>query len=383
MAELLRFSVETEFHLLGQHDQESHAGHRAKHGEVAGVGQKKTPAEIVKRKALLKKVAIGAGVVAVVAGVSFTTYKKAPGSFRWSDQYRRSDRLERLKENGGSEFETQRAKIIEELNKEGGREGKRKRLERDLGILDGEYKHQNDIFAMVDRLRSNKYTDEERDAMWKFGGLREVNTDENGRYADIEKGPGGENSFNIKLRKGRKLTDEEAKVVLGMDAAIKRNHLPRDLTLFRGIALSQSDAEKLAGRKPGEIISDPAPIYTGLTEERAAPHHKDAIAQGGEQVLFRIKAPKGLPAVRSPYGETVGERGVPLRGVVVPRVPLIRRIVSGYAKGGRTVFRRVPFIEHFNKEELVLQRNQPLRILNSRRRSDGVLIVDVEAVNER
>ena len=350
-----------QFHMLGQHDQLTHAPVSSKGG---GINEGKIAA-------ILAGTALAAGLVYTAAK------KKAPATFKFSNAYKHSVKLENLVAKGGKELDDailhREAQILAGKNIE--------RNTRDLAVLKNKtFLHADDHAKFLLDHEANPYTDDEAALLWKYGGAHRDPL-KGPETTGLTKGP-----FRIHgiLRAKVPMSRADANMVNGLDRIIKKNGLPRDVTLYRGMPVSDAELAKLAKMKPGTIMSDPAYSFVGLTEARAKPHYwEDSIkGVGGKYVegrnnpvLIVIDAPKGLPAVSSPYG--LGIR----HGASIP-VPRRADILGGERKIPKADSLNIsaPVLSHLNKEEMVLRRNQRFMIVGSETREDGVLIVRVRAL---
>lgn len=275
---------------------------------------------------------------------------------------------------------------------------------RELEYLEGGFLHHRDVYRFLDELKSSEHSKEELDALWEYAGAYTGDPE-----VLIAKGPVAR--FHRHLRDPERhgpLDPERQKVMDLVDQAIARNVTKRDVVVWRGAILPDEEVFRLRDLEPGERITDKAPMFTGLTEARAFPHAaRREFGQEPRQfedhhgVMFRIQVPKGMPAMHSPFGETLAAH---------PKVPFVLRAIPGFrtitglgarkidvpiglianqvglykrlpVKWQRKNIRlRVPFIEYFNKEELVLPRDTALHFIRSYVRDDGLLGIDAEVI---
>lgn len=347
-----------------------------------------------------KFVATGYAVEAVTAEIVPRIYGRTTTLAGGRRRYRLLKQLESIVRTGGTlRVKTaERAAAIAERKRliEAGIDVERN--VRELEYLEGGFLHQDDVYAFLDDLAASSYTQEELDALWDYAGLYTDDPD-----TLIAKGP--VIRYHRKLRNDTPLTEHEENVIRLVDQAIARNRTTREAFVWRGAILPDEEVRRLADLATGERIVDKAPMFTGLTEARAFPHAArrefgQAPAQfethGG--VMFHIRVPEGMPAMSSPYGLALAAnprrlpfllRGLPGvrtvtgtggRKLELPIGLLSRWLPIPEKYWRKTVRIRVPFVEYFNKEELILPRNTALRVVRTFVREDGLLQVEVEAL---
>lgn len=267
---------------------------------------------------------------------------------------------------------------------------------RDLEVLDGGFLTEQDIYGFLDDLKTEAYTAEELDALWDYAGVLPYE----GRTGRLVLGKGPVDRYNNKLRRGDPFTAEEQETIRLVDQAIARNTTKRDAVVWRGSLLPDEAVEKIARAKPGQYMVDKSYQFTGLTESRAWPHAApDAgIYEGYHGVMFKLRVPKGMPAIHSPYGEALATKSrrrripgltqvlgpggrqieVPLNVITRPLIP--KRLTLPPSIANKTIRIRVRFLEYFNREELVLPRNTAIRIISTGIREDGLLQVEAEVI---
>ncbi len=114
-------------------------------------------------------------------------------------------------------------------------------------------------------------------------------------------GPRGIN-INRKLRRGQPLDKTEAFDTSRLDALIARNELTDDVVLHRVVA--QSAASQIAEMNPGDVASSQGFVSTTLRRP----------AEGQGQLVVKILAPAGTPALVVPSAEGWHEEIVLARG---------------------------------------------------------------------
>lgn len=371
-ARIQTVAINTEEFFNKHHD--THGRFAPSEGAMGAVEDKKKShtVKIAGRDVSVKKIAIAAIGIVVAAGLLYVAYTKAPGTVPHSQAARHSAKLEGLLGKGGAELDS--AVKNRSANIIAGRDVDRN--VRDLEVLSNHgFLHQDDAAQFLKDLKKKDYTPEERDALWDYAGLFSEPDAETG-IPVMGKGP--VMRFHQKIidpESNGSLTRKERHTLSIVNQAIEKNRLPRDVTLYRGLFVANADAKFYAKAKPGTVFKSPIPMFTGLTEERARPHYSDnRWPKEQKAILIRIHAKKGLPAIHSPYGEAVKGRKIPIPGQYLDYAHVPRAILK------KQHYTRAPFIDQLNKEEIVLRKNQGLRILSSHKREDGVLVVDAEAL---
>lgn len=409
---IIRFSLmqkvqRTEVQTVSTNVEEFFNIHHDRRGRFAPTGESSDSNEPVKvhkektvhiagRDVSLKKIIIGAAVVVAVAGLLIVSYNKAPGSVKFSKAANHANKLEGTLIRGGPELERAKQGLTEKLSKSKNK-GEQEQTVRDLAALNGEFLHPDDSAGFIKRLKKTEYSKEELDAMWEYAGLYKVPPDQVAPDESIvAKGPVQRYHSKIRNCQPRCLNNGEKKTMALVTQAINKNSLPRDVTLFRGAIFPKDVAQGMLHLKPGASIVDKIPLFTGLTEARAAPHYNSRhygpnvgpTDKGNRQVLFVIDAKKGTPAMHSPYGEAVKTHKtlIPI-DLGLTKVLKAAPSLTGIANSSHIIRKlndsapavRIPFIDHLNKEEIVLRPKQPLIFKSSHVRKDGVIEIHVTA----
>ena len=340
----LQSPLHIQFHMLGQHDQLTHAPVSSQGGGIP-----------------LAKIAAALGATALAVGLVYA-YNKAPGSVTVGRAARRSRKLEGIVQRGGEELDAEialrKAYIKEGIDVE--------RNTRDLEVLNGGFLHDDDAAGFISSMNKSKYTKEELDGVWDYAGYKVI-TNPAGKK-QVSKNPSTIHRILRGEAADSEFTPARKQIVARVDKALKRNPLPRDVTLYRGASFDPEFIDALKGASPGTVMREQGYSYTGLTEARALRYTNRLDKTSGHRpVLFVIRAKAGTPAMYSPAGTAMAGRSVPIpdprTGAPVVTLP------------------RAPILGHFNKGEILLPREQGFKIISSSERADGVLEVIVETVD--
>lgn len=112
-------------------------------------------------------------------------------------------------------------------------------------------------------------------------------------------------NINSALRKGKSLKPKEAEQVALMDSAIKKQTLPADTELWRGVSYGTPYAKA----KPGDIITEDSYVSTSKSKWTAETHYRNE-----DGPLLKIMARKGQHAFDFTPHETAGQEVVLPRG---------------------------------------------------------------------
>jgi hypothetical protein len=119
-----------------------------------------------------------------------------------------------------------------------------------------------------------------------------------------------------------RVPDEFSEMVRGIDAMIDESQVTEQITVYRGMTVTDKMIEDLSPRvgskldeifKPGAEITDPAFMSADMEASVARGFAKQRGATPDTEVLFRIQLDKGQDAVAVGHGEVVLPRGTSLK----------------------------------------------------------------------